>query len=317
DSEVATQRNELLNSQQSLSLVQKRIFYLAMKQIKRGDKAYKRYYVDLTDLIPGTSQNIYHRVAEELEKLSDKKIKYVEKMNGKTLHSILNLVAKASQVEGTGQVYVDLHPDIRDMLLDLKGYFTKVPAMELVAVRSVYGQRIYELLYQFEDTGVRLMKVEELRQKLNVQNKYENFYNFRKRVLEQAQKDVEKHTNMSFTWDEIKARKGRKIERLLFDIEVSDPTQTELDFQAPKVDMSKHKTLQTHLKDICQFSESSVKKVLRHVAQYPDDKQVFHQLIHKTELRIKDGENDNAQPVGDPEAWTLALFEKTIPKFSQ
>src|SRR5699024_3865493 len=112
----------------------------------------------------------------------------------------------------------------------------------------------------------------ELRQKLNLQNKYENFYNFRKRVLEQAQKDVEKHTNMSFTWDEIKARKGRKIERLLFDIEVSDPTQTELDFQAPKVDMSKHKTLQNNLKDICQSCESKVQKVHRYVAQYADNK---------------------------------------------
>jgi len=317
DSEVATQHNHLINSQQSLSLIQKRVFYLAMKKVKKGDKDFKRYYIDLEDAIPGTSRDIYNRISVELDKLSDKKLKYVEEMNGKTLHSILNLVAKASQVEGTGQVYLDFHPDMRDMLLDLKGYFTKVPVVELIACRSIYGQRLYELLYQFADTGVRLMEVEELRQKLNLQNKYKNFYDFRKRVLKQAQKDVESRTNMSFTWDEIKARKGRKIERLLFDIKVSDPTQTELDFQTPKVDMSKHQTLQNHLREICQLSESSVKKVLRHLEQSPDDKQVFHQLVHKTELRIKDGENDNAKPVSDVEAWALALFEKTIPNFNQ
>jgi plasmid replication initiation protein len=317
DDEVATQNNHLINSQQSLSLVQKRIFYLAIKQIRKGDKDYKRYYIDLTDLVPGTSKNIYTRVSKELDELMKKTIKFVEEINGSKYDTRLNLVSKAQHKQGTGQIYVDMHPDIRDMLLDLKKYFTRVPVVELIACRSIYGQRLYELLYQYEDTGVRLMEVEELRKKLNLQNKYENFYDFRKRVLKQAQKDVEEHTNMSFSWKEIKARKGRKIERLLFDIEVSDPTQTELDFDAPKVDMSKHQTLQNHLREICEFSESSVKKVLRHLEKSPDDKEIFHQLVHKTELRIKDGENDNAQPLGNVEAWALALFEKTIPNFSQ
>ena len=317
DDEVATQNNHLINSQQSLSLIQKRIFYLAIKQIRKGDKDYKRYYVDLSDLCPGTSQDVYHRVSNEVQDMMDKTIHFVEKVGDKEYDVYLNLVSKISHEKGTGQIYVDMHPDIRDMLLDLKKYFTRVPVVELIACRSIYGQRLYELLYQFADTGVRLMEVEELRKKLNLENKYDNFAHFRKYVLEQAQKDVEKRTNMSFSWKEIKARKGRKIERLLFDIEVSDPTQTELDFDTPKVDMSKHQTLQNHLREICEFSESSVKKVLRHLEKSPDDKEIFHQLVHKTELRIKDGENDNAQPLGNVEAWALALFEKTIPNFSQ
>src|SRR5690625_7593182 len=91
------------------------------------------------------------------------------------------------------------------------------------------------------------MTVEELREKLNLQNKYENFYDFRRRVLQQAKEDIEKHTNMRFTWTEIKARKGRKIERIMFDIQVSDPVQVELPFSPDKVDMSKHKKLQKTL----------------------------------------------------------------------
>jgi plasmid replication initiation protein len=312
DSEVATQHNKLINSQQSLSLVQKRIFYLAIKQIRKGDKDYKRYYVDLSDLAPGTSQDVYHRVSKELDELMNKTIKFVEEINGERYDTRLNLISKAQHKQGTGQLYVDMHPDIRDMLLELKGYFTKVPVMELVSCRSTYGQRLYELLYQFADTGIRLMSVEELRAKLNLQNKYKNFAHFRINVLKKAQKDVEKHTNMSFTWDEIKARKGRKIERLIFDIKVSDPKQTEMDFSAPKVDMSKHKNLQASLRDICQFSDENVKKVLRHLEEFPDDKPVFHGLIHKTELRIRDGQSDNASQINDPEAWALKLFKKAM-----
>lgn len=317
DKEVATQHNDLINSQQSLSLVQKRIFYLAIKKIKKGDKAYKRYYVDLTDLIPGTSQNIYSRVADELDELRKKDVRFVEKIGGEDFNAAVNLVAKASHKEGTGQAYVDLHPDIRDMLLDLKKYFTRVPVVELISCRSTYGQRLYELLYQFADTGIRLMRVDELREKLNLQNKYINFYDFRRRVLKQAQKDVEEHTNMRFTWEEIKANKGRKIERLIFDIEVSDPTQAEMDFNAPTVDRSKHKTLQKHLKEICEFSDASVDKVLLYLQENPDDETVVGKLIHKTELRIMDGKNGNAQVVNSPEKWALNLFEKTIENFSR
>jgi plasmid replication initiation protein len=106
------------------------------------------------------------------------------------------------------------------------------------------------------------MPVKELREKLNLQNKYENFYDFRKRVLKQAQKDVEAHTNMSFQWKEIKAKKGRKIERLIFDIEVTDPEQVEIDFDdstnVSTVDMNKYRTLQKHLREICEFSGPSV-----------------------------------------------------------
>lgn len=315
DKEVATQHNSLINSQQSLSLIQKRIFYLAMKQIKKGDKAYKRYYIDISDIVPGSSQDIYHRVSRELEELRKKDVKFVEQIGGEDWNSAVNLVAKSSHKQGTGQVYVDLHPDIRDMLLDLKKYFTRVPVVELIACRSTYGQRLYELLYQFADTGIRLMTVEELRQKLNLQNKYPNFYDFRKRVLKQAKKDVEEHTNMSFTWEEIKAKKGRKIERLIFDIEVSDPEQTEIDFSAPKVDKSKHKTLQKHLREICEFSDSNVDKVLLHLQENPDDKTVVGKLIHRTEIRINDGQQGNAQKVNNPEKWALNIFKKTIPNF--
>src|SRR5690625_5066041 len=159
-----------------------------------------------------------------------KTIQFTGEMNGKETMVYLNLISKAEHIKGTGKVYVDVHPDIRDMLLELKKYFTRVPVVELIACRSTYGQRLYELLYQYADTGIRLMTVEELREKLNLQNKYENFAHFRRRVLQQAKEDVEKHTNMRFTWQELKAKKGRKIDGLIFDIKVSDPEQTELDF---------------------------------------------------------------------------------------
>src|SRR5699024_7338188 len=140
DDQVATQHNQLINSQQSLSLIQKRIFYLAIKQIKKGDKDYKRYYIDLTDLVPGTSQDIYHRVANEVEEIMAKNVSYSGEMNGRETVIRRNLISKVENIKGTGQVYFDLHPDIRDMLIELKRYFNRVPVVDLIACRATYGQ---------------------------------------------------------------------------------------------------------------------------------------------------------------------------------
>src|SRR5690625_6999687 len=80
DTEVATQHNQLINSQQSLSVIQKRIFYLAIQQIRKGDKDFKRYYIDLSDLAP--SESIYHQVSGELDESMSKMIRFVEGING-------------------------------------------------------------------------------------------------------------------------------------------------------------------------------------------------------------------------------------------
>src|SRR5690625_3237308 len=129
------------------------------------------------------------------------------------------------------------------------------------------------------------MTVEELTEKLNLKNTYEYFAHYRSRVLQQAKEDVENHTNMRFTWQELKAKKGRKIDGLIFDIKVSDPEQTELDIDGQKVDMSKHKKLQENRRQICQFSDKNIRKVLRYIEEKPDHKIVIHNIIHKTEVR--------------------------------
>src|SRR5690625_2148672 len=112
DTEVATQHNQLINSQQSLSLIQKRIFYLAMKQIRKGDKDFKRYYIDISDIVSGTSQDIFKRVEAELEELRTEDVRCVEKITGEYGNSAVKLIAKSSHKEGTEHIYVDLHPDI-------------------------------------------------------------------------------------------------------------------------------------------------------------------------------------------------------------
>src|SRR5699024_5348916 len=158
DSQVATQRNDLLHGQQSLSLVQKRIFALTIQQIKRDDDELKTYTIEFQYLVDaGTSRRIFSLIEKETDSLLRKILLQKEHIEGRVFPetSRWSLVINAKHRPGEGNLEIRLHPDIREMLLDLKeqGNFTPVPVAELLACRSTYGQRMYELLYSWRRTG--------------------------------------------------------------------------------------------------------------------------------------------------------------------
>src|SRR5690625_6435950 len=76
--------------------------------------------------------------------------------------------------------------------------------------------------------------------------------------------------------------------------------------------MSKHKKLQENLRQICQFSDKNIRKVLRYIEEKPDHKIVFHKIIHKTEIRVKDGDQNHAKKLTNPEAWAMKMMQTTL-----
>ncbi len=72
-------------------------------------------------------------------------------------------------------------------------------------ISSSNSIRMYELLKAYEGVGKRVFDVEELKEILGVDEKYNNrYYNFKKRIILQAQKDLTEHTDINFTFKESK-----------------------------------------------------------------------------------------------------------------
>jgi len=123
------------------------------------------------------------------------------------------------------------------MLFQLKGAFSSAVAIEKASCQSIYGVRIYEMLVSHWRFGEWEVSVDDLRHSLGLENKYKNFSHFRKRVLQKAQNDLQKHTQMRFTWKELKRAKGRgkgkKITHIAFDFSWK-PNQLDLGLEEPK-----------------------------------------------------------------------------------
>jgi len=60
-------------------------------------------------------------------------------------------------------------------LTQLTQQFTAIVVKNVSALKRTYSIRIYELLMQFQKTGNRLIKIDDFRAMLGLDNKYSDF----------------------------------------------------------------------------------------------------------------------------------------------
>lgn len=84
----------------------------------------------------------------------------------------------------------------------------------VVKLKSTYAIRIYELLKQYEDIKEWTISLENLRYYLDAIDVYPNYANFKQRVLNPSQKELNQKTDISFEFEEIKL--GRKVHKIRF-----------------------------------------------------------------------------------------------------
>jgi len=110
-----------------------------------------------------------------------------------------------------------------------------------VPLQSAHSMRIYELLKMREGISVLRISVGELREILGLKDKYEYFSHLEHHVIQKAQEEVARKTDISFTYD--KEKEGRSVERLRFFIhsdeeKTGNPTKIEDRTEAPEVDVT-------------------------------------------------------------------------------
>jgi len=110
--------------------------------------------------------------------------------------------------------------DLKPYLLDLRKRFTSFRLKKIAFLKSIYAIRIYQLLVEYNniDKQVFSYSLEDFREMMlgEKSKKYADFKNFRVRILESAQKELNKESDLSFTFKAL--RKGRKIGGIEFQI---------------------------------------------------------------------------------------------------
>ena len=194
--------NDLINARYDWTALQQRMILLMIAQLDSRDDDFGTQRIDIADLVgrSGLSSNAYYeRAAEAAEVLLGQKI-YVRTDAGRWRgYNLLSFVEPHP-----GHINARFNPDMRPFLLQLKRRFTRYILGHVLRFQSPYSVRIYEMAMQFADVGYRTLPLGDLRETLDVADKYPRFYDFKRRILDQAVKEIARHTDHVVTYDVVK-----------------------------------------------------------------------------------------------------------------
>lgn len=113
-----------------------------------------------------------------------------------------------------GKIKLCFAQDMLPFLGALKGEFTKYKLKHVAKMKSIYGNRLYELLMQWQTIGKREVDIDWLKQCFQIEEQYPDMADFKKRVLEPAIKDINEHSNLNVAW--MQRKTGRRVTHLTF-----------------------------------------------------------------------------------------------------
>lgn len=146
--------------------------------------------------------------------------------------------------DGSSRLELKFSEDSIPMLSKMKGQFTNYHIEQIADMKSIYAIRIYEFcILEINrsrlDRCEFLITVSVLKERLELEKQYKRFFDFRIRVLQKAKTEINKHSDLTIYFEEIK--KGRSVESIKFIIQRKDGAkpakytkekQQELDFNS-------------------------------------------------------------------------------------
>jgi len=232
---VVTQSNELIEARHNKPLTarEQKIILTMVSGIQPNDEDFKEYRISLknfSEMLGLKGSTKYVEIKEVVKSLLEKTIE-IPKKNGGWLLS--HWVSSAEYIDGEGIIELTFSPKLKPYMLQLKNQFTTYQLGNILALRSTYAIRLYELMKKWQYLGKWEYPVEELRGKLGVgENTYPRYANFKARVLSKAIEEVNKKTDIQISFKEIK--KGRSVERIEFTIKYAPEKSIKLPVQMKK-----------------------------------------------------------------------------------
>ena len=237
---VVRQGNAVTNAHYRMSLLEKNIFLCVLGELNEEDDPNTVYEIDTVQLKKlSKTQTSVDKYRDATRKLLQRvlEVKEIEERKGKKVKTVLqvSLISHARYIIGKGRIEIGLSPQIRPYLFDLKKNFTQYSLTYALQFKSIYSKRIYELLSQWYDIGMKSYPLQDLRYILGLtpglidsksqkkeKEKFEKHSDFDRYVIQAAQKEINSISNINFTYS-YRKKSGRSFTHIDFLIE-RDPS---------------------------------------------------------------------------------------------
>ena len=200
--------NQVIEASYTLTTIEQRLILSAIAQVPKGEE------VSDDILYPLTMKNLVKLGGDE--KASHKEFK--DAVNRLYERSIVLRDGDESDsfrwiqekvFNGSNKAFIRFSKPILPFLTNLKVEFTKYLESDIVGMSSPYAIRFYELMMQYRSVGKREITLDDLRWMFQLQNKYPVWADLKKRVIDQAIKEINLHSPYKLIVEP--KRTGRRI----------------------------------------------------------------------------------------------------------
>jgi plasmid replication initiation protein len=212
---AVTKSNVLIEANYKLSTLEQKIILYLISQIHKDDDDFKMYRLpiqEFSELLGYRGSPKYTELREITKNLMRKVLEIRE---GQKLKQ-MSWVSYVEYDGNSGYVSLSFDPRLKPYLLQLKREFTTYRLKNVMELKSSYSIRMYELLKRWQYVGGFEIRLDELRMMVGAGNKYREYHNFKKRVLNPAQQEISGKTDIMFSYEEI--REKRKVVSIRFHI---------------------------------------------------------------------------------------------------
>lgn len=168
--------------------------------------------------------NNYANIKATLKHLSDRSM-WVTFDENPDEEVLCRWLSKVRTNKRSGIAHVKIDEDLAPYLFDLGQKFTQYQLYNVLAMKSSFSVRMYELMKSYEFRKSIIFDIDKLKKILMVENvkSYNRFPDFRRYVLEKAQEEINELSDINITFEPI--TKGRKVVKVMFTIEQKSPIE--------------------------------------------------------------------------------------------
>lgn len=214
------EHNLLVNARYTMTINEQVILHSVISTIRREDTDFFTYRFSLFDI--GDKRNIARKnVVRDLTTALDKLINrdvIIQRMktdpNSNITPYFRTKWITSYEIYEDGTAEITFHPKLKPYLLNLQSHFTEWKYKYILTFSGQYTARIYGLIIQHQNAPYNFLKVniDDLKYKLKldtyvdpdtrktVPEKYKNFSDFERFVLEPSVKEINEFTEVDLHW---------------------------------------------------------------------------------------------------------------------
>ena len=193
--------NEIINAKYNLKNKQVKLWFAIISQIREDDENFCVYRFKAKDLATAIgiapNRGYFKEIRTYLNQLRKRDITLQTRFDENEEKEKWIDASFISSVEATGDGYIEISIDrkLKNYFFELKKQFTKIGIQEILTYQSSYTQRIYGFIKQYESTGYRKMKIEDIKSMLMIEDKYKLVADLKRYVLNPAVEEINAKTN--------------------------------------------------------------------------------------------------------------------------